>query len=1044
MHLARTVIARGNVCRRFTAQLRKPHQVPNVIFHPQEVNAHAEIGTLHSFGEPSMPVYHQRSQTRFRRHDRASAFTKPRPPTKKQRKKHNRKLKQLEREASKHNPPGFRAGPRRQWAREQWQHLLDKGKESSEVSDPATKAPSELYGFGDALLDDLMGNTSYLTSQPTPEPEYVGHKHAKFVKKLSRELENYRDGKKQRQNEMSMLEQSPPSLPSDAKISNVLRAYRDLNGTKSKPIGISRALEHLLKDLRIPISAFGEFTFTTLLTCCRTPKEARRIFKLMNEHQHPISSYSWSILVDVHARGADFQGCYSCMQEMIANDVPPSQAAYTSLFAACYKVCNDGRISHAIRAKAGKLGWEMWQEMIITGIEPDAMAYGAIIRLCASRGRPERAINLLQDMDRFGVKPTTLCFASALRAVAKSHSTAIRFENGSSRKQLRREWIAAHHGKMARAITIMAENAEVHMDDGFVSALVLCAAAAGDSATAKAVYLASKVRGIDHLRTIGPESHLRRLRGEKRPEFTSSALAERSGIEADSGENALECSVLNVDAATESKGLLGSGQGSELVRVSHDSSFPVEKLSYGEREYGRDSRILSALVHACSTAAGDNNIGTLWAGSQNQGYLCENSLRLITTRWKPKYVDRSIPGVNTTEVGIAALRRYDENEPDTESKPGVRKKFRGLYMDEDSALTIDEIDDKFAKMFEEDSQQDEEASDFEGNDIRNFTGEVKTGQKGSSHKYDETLYFGKTTMRRQSRTSVEAQATLDEVEAGSSLANLNALVSSLRLRIIPNSHTFCTLPGEAASMFHFLKHMPKIVNFSRSLLLPGSTYGDIDCYLCLLCWKYIVCFLPVQSCSHLFLSVSKEQIEVDADANAEEKSRSSTASLGNPQVRPNEAADRSSILYFEGGMDTLEPTVHPSSHENIPPGSSESCIIGDSATTVKDPAQEGKWRPPGTEAAASVQSTTTELSSAETEFSVEEFSKGLAPAEQSEKYVAQMRILCRQQDVEDDVGLDEIVGEDPVKWLKHGEKILKREMSKKGRRNVLLARNRLL
>ena len=62
----------------------------------------------------------------------------------------------------------------------------------------------------------------------------------------------------------------------------------------------------------------------------------------------------------------------------------------------------------------------------------------------------------------------------------------------------------------------------------------------------------------------------------------------------------------------------------------------------------------------------------------------------------------------------------------------------------------------------------------------------------------------------------------------------------------------------------------------------------------------------------------------------------------------------------------------------------------------------------------------------------------------SEKYVAQMRILCRQQDVEDDVGLDEIVGEDPVKWLKHGEKILKREMSKKGRRNVLLARNRLL
>jgi hypothetical protein len=53
----------------------------------------------------------------------------------------------------------------------------------------------------------------------------------------------------------------------------------------------------------------------------------------------------------------------------------PTQAAYTSLLAACYKICNDtGRNSHALRAKAGTFGWQYWQEMRIIGIEPDGQS----------------------------------------------------------------------------------------------------------------------------------------------------------------------------------------------------------------------------------------------------------------------------------------------------------------------------------------------------------------------------------------------------------------------------------------------------------------------------------------------------------------------------------------------------------------------------------------------------------------------------------------------------------------------------------------------
>lgn len=121
-------------------------------------------------------------------------------------------------------------------------------------------------------------------------------------------MDAYREAidNKKRQNETADTDQDdlPVStetiqLPSDQDISKTLRAYRDRHGTRQKPIGIVRALQHLLQDLGVPTSEFGEYTYTTLMTCCQTPQEGRRIFKLMRAQNHEISSYSWSILVDV-------------------------------------------------------------------------------------------------------------------------------------------------------------------------------------------------------------------------------------------------------------------------------------------------------------------------------------------------------------------------------------------------------------------------------------------------------------------------------------------------------------------------------------------------------------------------------------------------------------------------------------------------------------------------------------------------------------------------------------------------------------------------
>jgi hypothetical protein len=121
-------------------------------------------------------------------------------------------------------------------------------------------------------------------------------------------MDAYREGidaqKSQNENDKSEDDNLPVSeplvpLPSDQDVSKTLRAHRDRHGTRQNPIGIVRALEHLMQDLGVPVSAFGEYTYTTLMTCCRTPQEGRRIFKLMRDQNIEISSYSWSILVDV-------------------------------------------------------------------------------------------------------------------------------------------------------------------------------------------------------------------------------------------------------------------------------------------------------------------------------------------------------------------------------------------------------------------------------------------------------------------------------------------------------------------------------------------------------------------------------------------------------------------------------------------------------------------------------------------------------------------------------------------------------------------------
>ena len=66
---------------------------------------------------------------------------------------------------------------------------------------------------------------------------------------------------------------------------------------------------------------------------------------------------------------------------------------------------------------------------------------------------------------------------------------------------------------------------------------------------------------------------------------------------------------------------------------------------------------------------------------------------------------------------------------------------------------------------------------------------------------------------------------------------------------------------------------------------------------------------------------------------------------------------------------------------------------------------------------------------------------GSPPGERS---LSKIRLICRKKGITKEVGLGQMIGKDPLEWLRHGEEFKKRESSYKGRRQVTLPGNRIL
>ena len=67
--------------------------------------------------------------------------------------------------------------------------------------------------------------------------------------------------------------------------------------------------------------------------------------------------------------------------------------------------------------------WHLYHEMQRSLCDADATTYAAMINVCAMEGKSEKALNLLDEMERKGFTATKLALNTVVKACARVHPT---------------------------------------------------------------------------------------------------------------------------------------------------------------------------------------------------------------------------------------------------------------------------------------------------------------------------------------------------------------------------------------------------------------------------------------------------------------------------------------------------------------------------------------------------------------------------------------------------------------------------------------------
>ena len=122
--------------------------------------------------------------------------------------------------------------------------------------------------------------------------------------------------------------------------------------------------------------------------------------------------------------------------------------------------------------------WDVWAELIRSGVAPDAESYEALAHHCGESGEAERCLGLLDEMPTFGCRPTATFFSRLFKAIARAP-----------------QYIPENAGLLREGLEKMSAS-EVLPDAGVFAAAIHAAGACGDAHAAEAIYGAMALYGV--------------------------------------------------------------------------------------------------------------------------------------------------------------------------------------------------------------------------------------------------------------------------------------------------------------------------------------------------------------------------------------------------------------------------------------------------------------------------------------------------------------------------------------------------------------------
>jgi pentatricopeptide repeat protein len=213
--------------------------------------------------------------------------------------------------------------------------------------------------------------------------------------------------------------------------------------------------------------------YSTLIACCadaRQPDLAEKLFNEMRWAGLYIGEHAWSGIIHAHIRGGQLETAFLVLNHMSDHEIEITLPVYTSLLTGIFHL--------ARREECLSKANELWFGMRLAAVEPDLMAYTAMIRCCVRAREMERALNFVNEMRQQGIRPNVVTYNSLIR--------------GASVTPL---WHPSQSLVTDEILDLM-EQDEVSPNRGTFNALIHSCASVGDVINAKVYFHAMKRMGI--------------------------------------------------------------------------------------------------------------------------------------------------------------------------------------------------------------------------------------------------------------------------------------------------------------------------------------------------------------------------------------------------------------------------------------------------------------------------------------------------------------------------------------------------------------------